>query len=78
VSLLCRFGWIICAPWRRERAAPIVSRIRQIGVDRILYGSDGAAGPDRAPKAAWQSFTELPLKVAEIRAVAENVAPCMR
>ena len=62
----------------KERAALIISRIRQIGVDRILYGSDGAAGPDRVPQAAWRFFTELPLTAAEIRTVAENVAPYMR
>ena len=56
----------------------IVARIRQIGIDRILYGSDGAAGPGRSPREAWQSFTELPLSDAEIRTVAGNVAPYMR
>jgi predicted TIM-barrel fold metal-dependent hydrolase len=61
-----------------DRAGIIATRIRQLGVDRILYGSDGAAGPGRSPKEAWQSFTELPLSDAEIRAVAANVAPYMR
>lgn len=61
-----------------ERKDLIVARIRQIGVDRILYGSDGAAGPGRSPREAWQSFTELPLTDAEIRTVAGNVAPYMR
>jgi predicted TIM-barrel fold metal-dependent hydrolase len=61
-----------------ERKDLIVSRIRQIGVDRILFGSDGASGPGRAPREAWQSFTELPLTDAEIRSVASNVAPYLR
>jgi uncharacterized protein len=61
-----------------QRKDLIVARIRQIGVDRILYGSDGAAGPGRSPREAWQSFTELPLSDAEIRTVASNVAPYMR
>ena len=61
-----------------QRKDLIVARIRQIGVDRILYGSDGAAGPGRSPREAWQSFTELPLSDAEIRTVAGNVAPYMR
>ena len=61
-----------------QRKDLIVARIRQIGVDRILYGSDGAAGPGRSPREAWQSFTELPLTDAEIRTVAGNIAPYMR
>jgi predicted TIM-barrel fold metal-dependent hydrolase len=62
----------------RQRQDLIVARIRQIGVDRILYGSDGAAGPGRSPREAWRSFTELPLTDAEIRTVAGNVASYMR
>ena len=50
----------------------VVSRIRQLGLDRILYGSDGP------PRAAWTAFTHLPLTPAEIAAIASNVAPYMR
>ena len=45
----------------RVKADKIVARIRQIGVSRILYGSDSAVGPGRKPAEAWASFRELPL-----------------
>ena len=56
----------------RDRMPLVASRIRQIGLDRILYGSDGP------PQAAWAAFTQLPLTPSEIAAIASNVAPYMR
>lgn len=50
----------------------VVGRIRQIGLERILYGSDGP------PQAAWTAFTQLPLTADEIRTIAANVAPYMQ
>jgi predicted TIM-barrel fold metal-dependent hydrolase len=62
-----------------KAAAPrIAERIRQLGVDRILYGSDGAGGGNLEPAAAWQAFTELPLTPAEIETVRTNLAPYLR
>jgi predicted TIM-barrel fold metal-dependent hydrolase len=55
----------------------IATRIRQIGVERVLYGSDAATNPAAHPKAAWETFQRLPLTPAEIRAIAGNVAPYM-
>lgn len=55
-----------------DRDPLVVARIRQIGLERILYGSDGP------PQAAWTAFTQLPLTTAEIQAIAGNVAPYMR
>ena len=54
------------------------ARIRQIGVNRILYGSDSAVGTGRAPREAWASFRELPLADAEFRVIAANVASYLR
>jgi len=62
----------------RVKADKIVARIRQIGVSRILYGSDSAVGPGRKPAEAWASFRELPLTDAELREIAANVAPYLR
>ncbi len=62
----------------RVKADKIVARIRQIGVSRILYGSDSAVGPGRKPAEAWASFRELPLTGAEFREIAANVAPYLR
>lgn len=56
----------------------IAVRIRQLGVERVLYGSDAAMRPETYPKAAWESFQRLPLTEAEFRVIANNVAPYMR
>ena len=60
-----------------ERTALIVSRLRQIGLDRILYGSDGAS-PGFGPREYWASFRTLPLTDEEFHTIAGNVAPYMR
>jgi predicted TIM-barrel fold metal-dependent hydrolase len=56
----------------------IARRIREIGIDRILYGSDGAGGANPTPKEAWASFRQLPLTDAEFSTIAGNVAPYLR
>jgi predicted TIM-barrel fold metal-dependent hydrolase len=56
----------------------IAARIRQIGVQRVLYGSDAAASPLAYPKAGWAAFRRLPLSEAEFRAIANNATPYMR
>lgn len=61
-----------------EHAALLVRRIRQVGVDRILYGSDAAVGDNLRPAAAWAAFTRLPLTPAELERIAANVAPYFR
>jgi predicted TIM-barrel fold metal-dependent hydrolase len=60
-----------------ERKKLIVARIRQIGVDRILFGSD-APFPDIGPRAYWALFRTLPLSDVELLTIANNVAPYMR
>ena len=56
----------------------IAARLRQIGVERVLYGSDAAASPLAYPRAGWAAFRRLPLSEAEFRAIANNIAPYMR
>jgi predicted TIM-barrel fold metal-dependent hydrolase len=56
----------------------IVRRIREVGVERVLYGSDGAGGKNPTPRQAWAAFLELPLTKDEVRTIAKNVAPYMR
>src|SRR5688572_29263866 len=56
----------------------IAARLRQIGVKRVLYGSDAAASPLAYPKAGWAAFQRLPLTPDELRVVATNVPPYMR
>ena len=55
----------------------IASRIRQIGVNRVLYGSDGALPPAYTPKKAWEAFRRLPLTDEEFKIIANNRAPYM-
>lgn len=52
----------------------IVKRIRQIGIDRILYGSD-AATADNLPKDALARWHRLPLTKEEFHRIENNVAP---
>lgn len=62
----------------REQLQQIAVRIRQIGVDHVLYGSDAAVSPLAHPKAGWQAFHQLSLTADEFAVVANNVAPYMR
>jgi predicted TIM-barrel fold metal-dependent hydrolase len=61
-----------------ERAPIIVRHIRAIGVNRILYGSDGGDPTDPPPKAQLEAFRQLPLGAAELHAVESNIAPYLR
>jgi len=61
-----------------DKANLVATRIRQLGVDRILYGSDGAGGSNLAPREAWAAFRQLPLSDAEFRTIENNIAPYMR
>jgi hypothetical protein len=51
----------------------IATRIRQIGVKRVLYGSDAPASPLMYPKAGWAAFQRLPLTTAEFSVIANNI-----
>lgn len=56
----------------------IAARIRQIGVKRVLYGSDAPTSPLVYPKAGWAAFQRLPLTADELRVVATNIPTYMR
>jgi uncharacterized protein len=60
------------------QAELVVKRIRQVGVDRVLYGSDAATGDNLRPKEGWAAFRRLPLREKEFRQIARNVAPYLR
>jgi predicted TIM-barrel fold metal-dependent hydrolase len=63
----------------QETLNTIAERIRQIGIRRVVFGSDAAFNGRLRPKEAWAQFrTRVPLDEAEIRAIAGNVAPYMR
>ena len=61
-----------------EEATLLVARMRQIGLPRILYGSDGATGGNAPPREAWAAFRTLPLTDAEFRTIIGNVPPYLR
>jgi predicted TIM-barrel fold metal-dependent hydrolase len=61
-----------------ETSALIVRRIRQIGVKRILYGTDAATDSNLKPRESWQAFTRLELSDKELKTIARNVAPYLR
>ena len=58
-----------------ETAAKIARRIREVGVERVVYGSDSAFGDNLRPRESWAAFRRIPLTEEEFRAIAGNVAP---
>lgn len=66
-------GIAIPGMWE-DKAGLIAKRIRQIGVSRVLYGSD-AATPDNFPKDALERWHRIPLTPGEFRTIESNVAP---
>jgi predicted TIM-barrel fold metal-dependent hydrolase len=61
-----------------NQAALMVRRIRQVGADRILYGSDAAVLDFLRPRQEWAAFRRLPLTPDEFTRIAGNVAPYFR
>lgn len=62
-----------------ESAELMASRIRAIGAERFLFGTDLPGGGNPEPAVAWALFVEkMPLTPAEFRTIARNVAPYMR
>lgn len=60
-----------------ETANLMALRIRQVGVARILYGTDGSA--DRlASRKGWTALRQLPLSDEEFGVIADNVVTYMR
>jgi predicted TIM-barrel fold metal-dependent hydrolase len=57
-----------------ERASRIAARLRQLGLERILFGSDGAVNGN-SPLATWTSFRKVPLTEREFRIIADNIPP---
>lgn len=56
----------------------VAKRLRQLGLQRILFGSDRGGTFNEPPDAAWAAFRRLPLTDDEFRTVAENGAPYLR
>lgn len=56
-------------------AVLITKTIRQVGVSRVLYGTDSAQGANLRPRESWAAFQKLPLSPAEFAHIAANVPP---
>jgi predicted TIM-barrel fold metal-dependent hydrolase len=56
-------------------ASLVASRIRQIGIGRILYGSDTPDKDHMTPREGWAAFHKLPLTEIEFQTIANNVPP---
>jgi predicted TIM-barrel fold metal-dependent hydrolase len=62
-----------------KAAAHVAAVIRDLGVDRILYGSDTPDKDHLTPATGWAAFYEkVPLTDAEFRTIANNVPPYAR
>lgn len=63
----------------REEVDLLARRFRQVGMGRILYGSDAAVPPNLVAREGWRAFRSLlPLTDREIMDISDNVAPYMR
>lgn len=60
-----------------EALLRIATRIRQIGVDRVLFGSDGAVRGN-SPLVSWRAFRKLPLTKEEFAAIEANIPPYLK
>lgn len=60
------------------QAREMAARIRMVGLDKVLYGSDAATPGNMKPREAWAAFRALPLTEAEFGRIAANVAPYLR
>jgi predicted TIM-barrel fold metal-dependent hydrolase len=63
--------------WRAKKDL-IAKRTREIGVARVLFGSDGYFGGGVTPAHASADFRNLPLSEAEFRIIENNITPYMR
>jgi predicted TIM-barrel fold metal-dependent hydrolase len=60
--------------WNADRAAQVAKRIRQLGLKRLLYGSDSPI-PMNFPRDAYKGWHQIPLKEEEFRIIESNVSP---
>jgi predicted TIM-barrel fold metal-dependent hydrolase len=64
---------VVTAETTTDEAALVATRIRQVGTQRVLYGSD-LGPPGGSIRAGWEIFRDkVPLTAAEMRTVAGNM-----
>lgn len=69
---------VVQADLPADEARRLVRRLRQLGLDRVLYGSDAPFGVGIEAARGWDGFLRLPLNDAETARVARNVVPYLR
>lgn len=69
---------VVTADISPDDARLVAARLRQVGLSRVLYGSDAFFGGNPAPREGWALLRKLPLTNRELRTIAGNVAPYMR
>lgn len=69
---------VVQADLPADEARRLVRRLRQLGLDRVLYGSDAPPGAGIEAVRGWEAFLRLPLDDAEAARVARNVVPYLR
>ena len=57
-----------------QSAALLTKRVRQIGIDRILFGCDSPI-PGNSPREFVERWRKLPFTAEEFRRIETNVAP---
>lgn len=80
-NLYFDFAGLVNKDMSTKEAELMVSRMRQIGLDHILYASDSApGGVGNPPTVEHWTLTrrKLPLTDDELKTIAENVAPYIR
>jgi len=62
-----------------DRLELLARQIRQIGPERVLFGSDAVFGGRKTPNEEWGTFRGMvPLTDAEFAVIRDNVAPYLR
>jgi predicted TIM-barrel fold metal-dependent hydrolase len=61
-----------------EALALVARRLRELGLERVLYASDSPASPEFTGDKGWVYFRRLPFTDEEFRTVADNLAPYLR
>jgi hypothetical protein len=61
-----------------DRRQLVATRIRQLGLQRILNGSDAAVRGNLPPREGLEAFRSLPVSEEEFRTIAGDVPPYLR
>jgi predicted TIM-barrel fold metal-dependent hydrolase len=80
-NLYFDFAGLVYKNMSAKEAELMVTSMRQIGLDHVLYASDSAPGGVGNPPTSEQwtlTRRKLPLTNAELKTIAENIAPYLR